>query len=48
MLHDAVRDDVAGVHDVFVTGFEVDLVDKAFAGEGEEAAAGDGGVTPVR
>jgi len=31
MLHDAVSDDVARVDDVFVAGFEVNLVEKAFA-----------------
>jgi len=31
ILHDAVSDDVARVDNVFVAGFEVDLVEKAFA-----------------
>ena len=33
MLHHSIRDDVGRVHDVFFVGFEVDLVDQAFAAE---------------
>ena len=47
MLHDAVRDYVAGMYDVFVARFKSDLVNQAPACESEETSAGDGGVTPV-
>ena len=47
MLHDAVSNDVARMDNVFVPGLEVDLVQKAFAAEGQEAATGDGGAAPV-
>ena len=47
MLHYRISDHVARVDDVFVAGLEVYLMDEAFAGEGEEAAAGDVRVTPV-
>ena len=47
MLHDAVRDHVAGMHDVLVVCFEVDLVNQAFAAEGEKAAAGNERITPM-
>ena len=47
MLHYAVGDDVAGMYDVLVVCFKVDLVDEAFAAEGKESAAGDERVTPL-
>lgn len=47
MLLHAVCDQVARVYDVFFAGFECDLVDLAFATEGEQAATGGVSVTPV-
>lgn len=47
MLHHSVCYNVGRVDDVFIVGFEVDLVDQTFAAEGQEAAAGDERVTPV-
>jgi hypothetical protein len=35
------------VDDVFLAGLERDLMDEAFAGEGDQAAAGEAGVAPV-
>ena len=36
------------MHDVFVAGFEVDLVDKACAGQGKKTSTRDERITPVR
>ena len=47
MLHHRICDHIARVDNVFIAGLEVYLVNEAFAGESEEAAAGDVCVTPV-
>lgn len=47
MLHHAVGDHVARVHDVLFACLEVDLVDLSFAGESKKTATGGCCVTPM-
>jgi hypothetical protein len=47
MLLHAVRDQVAGMYDVLLACLESDLVDLAFATQGEQATTGSMSITPV-
>lgn len=47
MLLHAVRDQVAGMHDVLLASLESDLVNLAFATQGKEATTGSVSVAPV-